>query len=699
MKLNAGTAATAPGAPPQNQDLRLQQQDHHRARTTTAQREAQWGSLSGVTPDSQGEWLWLPSDIGVPIGARVKHVDPSRCLLVDDEGKERVLPADQVSSSSSSSAACRPMHHTSVEGVDDMIMLGDLTEAGLLRNLLVRHKHGLIYTYTGSVLVAVNPYKELPLYSNDQVKRYHGRKLGELPPHVFAIADSCYFNLTRSNIDHGQQSSIEQQILESNPILEGNHNTASTTLTCVLTCFLTCVLTCFLTCSLTCVLTCFLTCFLTCVLTCFLTCFLTCVLTCVLTCSLTCFLTCFPHLPFGNAKTIRNDNSSRFGKYLEIFFSQDGSIEGARVEQYLLEKSRVCHQAAGERNYHIFYCMLTGLSAEQKKSLCLTDAKAYKVLTQGGCVACDGRDDAKDFARILSAFKVLTFRESQCWEVYKLLAAILHLGNVTFEESVIKPLNDEQAADCRDAFVKELQQFFVWNIFDLEQQEYIRQGVAWSGISFEDNKPTLELLVGKPCNLLALIDEESHFPKGTDSTMLQKMNTLHKASTGYVASKTEHDCKFGIQHFAGVVYYDPHGFLEKNRDAISSDILKMINTSKHKVLRTIFHTELSVNGVKKHANSRVNITPKTSLRKFDRELCMVQLRYSGMMDTVRIRKLGYPIRHTFTHFLFRYRVLLNTAMCDPKTQPAEACCEAICKTQIRGKDQWKVGKSKIFLKN
>ncbi|KAJ3595721.1 hypothetical protein NHX12_005024 [Muraenolepis orangiensis] len=723
----------------------------------------------------KGEWVWLDSDNGVPIGARVTDTDLGQCVLVDDDGKERVLRAGQGPSP-------QPMHRTSVEGVEDMVLLGELTD-----------------TYTGSVLVAVNPYKELPIYSKEQVKLYHGRKLGELPPHIFAIADSCYYNLTRSKTDQcciisgesgagktessklilqylaavsGQQSWIEQQILESNPILEA----------------------------------------------------------------------------FGNAKTIRNDNSSRFGKYLEIFFSRDRAIEGARVEQYLLEKVRVCHQATEERNYHIFYCMLAGLTTEQRKTLCLRDAKAYKFLTKGGCVVCNGRDDAKDFARINTAFRVLTFTEGQCWEIYKLLAAILHLGNSSFEEAsennmessdvtpsvhfklastqlevegdtlanslthrsfltnrekVTKPLNTKQASDCRDAFVKaiynqmflwivgninavigkalksnagvsrrsiglldifgfenfyvnsfeqlcinlaneELQQFFVSNIFKLEQQEYLRQGVVWSNISFGDNKQTLDLLVGKPCNLLALIDEESLFPKGTDITMLHKMNDQHKDSVGYISSKNDHESRFGVQHFAGVVYYDSNGFLEKNRDAISSDIVKMISTSKNKLLHEIFQSELST-GVRKPTNSRVTITPKNTMRtvsdsrkqmptlssqfrqsldslmkalalcqpffircfkpnndkhseRFDRELCMVQLRYSGMMDTVRIRKLGYPISHTFTDFLFRYRVLLDTAVCDPGREPVEVCCEAICKTLIHGRDQWKIGKSKVFLK-
>uniref|UniRef100_A0AAQ4PVW2 Myosin VIIBb n=1 Tax=Gasterosteus aculeatus aculeatus TaxID=481459 RepID=A0AAQ4PVW2_GASAC len=746
-----------------------------------------------------GEWVWVDSDIGVPIGAKVKVTKSGRRLLVDDDGKEKSLSQEQ-------EASLKIMHPTSVEGVDDMIKLGDMNEAGLLRNLLLRHKRDIIYTYTGSVLVAVNPYQAYPLYSVDQVGlMYHGRQLGELPPHIYAIAESAYGNMTRNlrnqcciisgesgagktestklilqylaavsgELSHQQ---IEEQILQSNPILEA----------------------------------------------------------------------------FGNAKTIRNDNSSRFGKYLEIFFNKDGVIEGARVEQYLLEKSRVCHQAPHERNYHMFYCMLAGVTAEEKKTLSLGDAKEYTFLSKGDTVDCEGRDDAKDYKIICSAMKVLTFSESQCQEILKLLAAILHLGNICFEgesntqnnletsevsksqhfsiaasilevrksslasslthrsfmtnrERVTKPLSAEQASDSRDAFVKaiynklfvwivgkinnviykklannpkssflsiglldifgfenfktnsfeqlcinfaneKLQQFFVGHIFKLEQKEYRKEDIVWNKIRFSDNQNILDVLAVKPCNLLALIDEESHFPKGSDLTMLNKMNQQHSGNKTYIASKSEHHTDFGIRHFAGVVHYDSKGFLEKNRDAVSFDIIKMVDLTTNKLLHQIFETELSTNVGKIGNNSKVIMTPKNSLRAqsdsrkqvttlsaqfrqsldslmkalsacqpffircfkpnnekqskvFDRELCMRQLRYSGMMDTIRIRKLGYPIRHTFVEFLHRYRVLLKTTVCDPKTETAAACCEAICQTAIEGADEWKIGRTKIFLRD
>uniref|UniRef100_A0A4W6DJT9 Myosin VIIBa n=1 Tax=Lates calcarifer TaxID=8187 RepID=A0A4W6DJT9_LATCA len=694
----------------------------------------------------------------------VKVTDTGQLQLIDDEGKVQ----------NSLLGSLKPMHPTSVKGVDDMIRLGDLNEAGLLRNLLVRHKEGIIYTYTGSILVAVNPYQLLPIYTTDHVHMYTDRRLGELPPHVFAIADSCFFNMRRNRKNQccvisgesgagktestklmlqflaavsGQHSWIEQQILEANPILEA----------------------------------------------------------------------------FGNAKTIRNDNSSRFGKYIDINFTKGGAIEGARIDQYLLEKSRVCRQAPEERNYHIFYYMLMGMPAEQKKILSLGSAAEYNYLTMGNCTSCEGRDDVKEYAHFRSALKILMFTENDSWEISKLLAAILHLGNVDFEsknssffnvasqllevdpkaleksltqrslmttrESVTKSLTSAQAVDGRDAFVKaiygrlfiwvvhkinaaiykppgdsndirlsiglldifgfenfnknsfeqlcinyaneQLQQFFVRHVFKLEQEEYARENIVWERIDYKDNQRTLDILAHKPMNMLALIDEESNFPKGTDTTMLQKMNQVHGKGGIYIPPKNNYETQFGVLHFAGVVYYDSQGFLEKNRDALSSDLIQLVETSTNKLLKQVFQKDLPSSSVKSNTNPKMTInTPKNSLRQaadnkkhvptltgqfrqsldslmktltvcqpyfircikpndykkpmlFDRELCIRQLRYSGMMETIRIRKAGYPVRYTFSEFLDRYRALLKTSICDPKT--------------VKG--DWKTGKTKIFLKD
>ncbi|KAF2985564.1 hypothetical protein EK904_009077 [Melospiza melodia maxima] len=704
-----------------------------------------------------GDHVWLDtqpnSEFNVPIGAVVKESDSGRILLEDDEGKEHWITARNMH-------MVHLMHPSSVQGVEDMIRLGDLHEAGMVHNLLIRHQEHKIYTYTGSILVAVNPYQLLPLYTVDQIRLYCNKRIGELPPHVFAIADNCYFNMKRNKRDQccvisgesgagktestklilqflaavsGQHSWIEQQILEANPILEA----------------------------------------------------------------------------FGNAKTIRNDNSSRFGKYIDIHFNQSGVIEGARIEQFLLEKSRVCRQ--------------------------------------GDCTSCDSRNDAKDYAHIRSAMKILMFSDSEHWDISKLLAAILHLGNVEFQaavydnldcsdvidsphfsiatkllevdsselqnsltnlsiivrgESVSRPLNVAQAANGKDAFVKgiygriflwivnkinsaifnpssqkpkdrhqsiglldifgfenfsnnsfeqlcinianeHLQQFFVHHVFKLEQEEYLAEHIAWNNIDFTDNHQALEVIALKPMNIISLIDEESRFPKGTDATMLVKINSLHGKSNVYIPPKSVHDTKFGINHFAGVVFYESKDFLEKNRDTLSANVMQVVHSSKNKFLREIFQVETTPpilgRGTIRHLGSdqvykgldttkRLSTLGgqfKQSLEKlmkileqcqpyfircikpndykkpllFDRELCIKQLRYSGMMETIQIRKAGYPVRYSFEEFFERYRFLLPWSLRQKLKNDTRQSCISISQAVLGKDESWQVGRTKIFLKD
>jgi len=225
---------------------------------------------------SKGDWAWVDpetnGEFDVAVGGQIKNVEGDKYCVIDDEKAETWVPTKKL----------RPMHPSSVSGVEDMIQLGDLNEAGILRNLYMRYAEGKIYTYTGSILVAINPYQVLPIYTSEHIQQYRDRKIGELPPHIFAIGDNSYHNMKRYQEDQciiisgesgagktestklilqflaavsGQHSWIEQQILEANPVMEA----------------------------------------------------------------------------FGNAKTIRNDNSSRFGKYIDIHFDEKGSIEGAKI--------------------------------------------------------------------------------------------------------------------------------------------------------------------------------------------------------------------------------------------------------------------------------------------------------------------------------------------------------------------------------
>ncbi|KAM4566201.1 myosin VIIAa isoform 2-T2 [Odontesthes bonariensis] len=745
--------------------------------------QAKWALLRNVntvmkpTTLLPGDYVWLDLKTGrefeVPIGAVVKLCDSGQIQVLDDEGNEHWISPQNATN-------IKPMHPTSIHGVEDMIRLGDLNEAGILRNLLIRYREKIIYTYTGSILVAVNPYQLLPIYSADQIRLYTNKKIGEMSPHIFAIADNCYFNMQRNNRDQcciisgesgagktestklilqflaaisGQHSWIEQQVLEANPILEA----------------------------------------------------------------------------FGNAKTIRNDNSSRFGKYIDIHFNKRGAIEGAKIEQYLLEKSRVCRQAYDERNYHIFYCMLKGMSADEKKKLGLNKATDYTYLTIGKCTVCDGRDDLKEYSNIRSAMKVLMFTDKENWEISKLLAAILHMGNLRYEartydnldtcevvrcpqlttaatllevdskdlmncltsrtlitrgETVSTPLNMEQALDVRDAFVKgiygrlfvwivekinaaiykppsfqpktlrrsiglldifgfenftvnsfeqlcinfaneNLQQFFVRHVFKLEQEEYNLENINWQHIEFTDNQDALDMIAIKPMNIISLIDEESKFPKGTDTTMLNKLNFQHKLNTYYIPPKNNYETQFGIQHFAGIVFYETRGFLEKNRDTLYGDIIQLVHSSKNKFIKQIFQADVAMGAETRKRSPTLSSQFKRSLELlmrtlsvcqpffvrcikpnefkkpmlFDRDLCVRQLRYSGMMETIRIRRAGYPIRYTFVEFVDRYRVLMPGVKPAYKQEDLRGTCQRIAVAVLGRDDDWQMGKTKIFLKD
>jgi len=718
---------------------------------------------------TRGDYVWIEPtskrEFDVAIGARVVSAEGKRIQVIDDDDTEQWLTPER---------RIKAMHPTSVHGVEDMISLGDLHEAGILRNLLIRYNDNLIYTYTGSILVAVNPYQILPIYNSEQIKLYHERKIGELPPHIFAIGDNCYTQMKRYSQDQcivisgesgagktestklilqylaaisGKHSWIEQQILEANPILEA----------------------------------------------------------------------------FGNAKTVRNDNSSRFGKYIDICFNKMGVIEGANIEQYLLEKSRIVAQNAGERNYHIFYCMLAGMTPNEKHQFDLQDASHYKYLTGGKSTTCEGRNDANEFASIRSAMKVLLFDEREIMDILCVLAALLHMGNISFKgvvmnnmdaseipdpsnairvgkllgveprdlvdalttktifaqgDSVVSRLSKDQSIDVRDAFAKgiygrlfiwivkklnsavhksddidtssigvldifgfenfyvnsfeqfcinyaneNLQQFFVRHIFKLEQEEYNQENISWQHIEFVDNQDALDLIAVKPMNIMALVDEESTFPKGTDQTMLAKLNKMHGTNRNYVKPRSELQASFGFNHFAGVVFYDARGFLDKNRDSFSADLMQLVHVTTNKFLRTLFAVDISMGSETRKKAPTLSAQFKRSLdslmrtlgscqpffircvkpnelkkpRVFDRELCCRQLRYSGMMETIRIRRAGYPIRHSFREFVDRYRFLLSGCPPAHKVDCKQATFR-IC-SAVLGQADYQLGQTKVFLKD
>lgn len=538
-------------------------------------------------------------------------------------------------------------------GVQDFVLLEDFrSEDAFLENLRKRYKSDLIYTYIGTVVVSVNPYKNLPIYSQNVIDKYRGENLYELPPHIYAISDTAYRSMKEERIDQcvlisgesgsgkteaskkileylaaisthsGDVERIKDRLLESNPVLEA----------------------------------------------------------------------------FGNARTNRNDNSSRFGKYMDIQFDFKGSPVGGHIINYLLEKSRVVHQAKGERNFHIFYQLLQGGSGELLESLDLErDPSAYFYLNQGGNTHVETLNDIANFNHVKKALTTIEFTEEEQNALFAIVASVVHLGTVHFLEpevehgevklqngrpvnvvskllgcpeeylekaltsrtvetrgdKVRKPLTSEQAFYARDALAKaiyermftwlvnrintslvnetyrgkktlmglldiygfeifetnsfeqfcinycneKLQQLFIELTLKEEQEEYRKEGIKWEKVDFFDNKVICDLIEARHRGVIALLDEECLRPgEVSDMTFLDKMEKtigehahfISHATSGYSERKTIEREEFRLKHYAGDVTYNVNGFVDKNNNLLFRDLKEAMCHSTNSITSEVF---------------------------------------------------------------------------------------------------------------
>ncbi|XP_076770512.1 unconventional myosin-IXb isoform X23 [Arvicanthis niloticus] len=526
---------------------------------------------------------------------------------------------------------------------DDLCNLPELTEANLLQNLKLRFMQQKIYTYAGSILVAINPFKFLPIYNPKYVKMYENQQLGKLEPHVFALADVAYYAMLRKHVNQcivisgesgsgktqstnflihcltalsqkGYASGVERTILGAGPVLEA----------------------------------------------------------------------------FGNAKTAHNNNSSRFGKFIQVNYLESGIVRGAVVEKYLLEKSRLVSQEKDERNYHVFYYLLLGVSEEERQEFQLKQPQDYFYLNQHNLNIEDGEDLKHDFERLQQAMEMVGFLPATKKQIFSVLSAILYLGNVTYKkratgrdeglevgppevldtlskllkvkretlvevltkrktvtvnDKLILPYSLSEAITARDSMAKslysalfdwivlrinhallnkkdmeeavsclsigvldifgfedfeqnsfeqfcinyaneQLQYYFTQHIFKLEQEEYQGEGISWHNIDYTDNVGCIHLISKKPTGLFYLLDEESNFPHATSHTLLAKFKQQHEDNKYFLGTPVLEPA-FIIQHFAGRVKYQIKDFREKNMDYMRPDIVALLRGSDSSYVRQL----------------------------------------------------------------------------------------------------------------
>ncbi|OQO03613.1 hypothetical protein B0A48_10278 [Cryoendolithus antarcticus] len=724
-----------------------------------------------------------------------KSIQTTLAALNDDDNADASLP---------------PLMNPSIlEASDDLTNLSHLNEPAVLQAIRLRYAQKEIYTYSGIVLIATNPFARVDsLYVPGMVQVYAGKHRSSQAPHLFAIAEESFTDMLRDGrnqtiVVSGESgagktvsakyimryfatreppdqpgarsrgradtmSETEEQILATNPIMEA----------------------------------------------------------------------------FGNAKTTRNDNSSRFGKYIEIMFSKSTEIIGARIRTYLLERSRLVFQPLKERNYHIFYQLVAGASESERHELGLQPVEEYEYLNQGSAPEIEGVNDAKDFLETRQSLSRLGVPESVQSSLWQVLAALLHIGNikvtasrseaqltasepslakacallginaaafaqwtvkkqlVTRGEKIMSNLNAPQATVVRDSVAKyiysslfdwlvetmngylatpevvsqvqnfigvldiygfehfaknsfeqfcinyaneKLQQEFNQHVFKLEQEEYLREEIDWKFIDFSDNQPCIDLIEGK-LGVLALLDEESRLPMGSDESFVTKLHhNFSNEKHAFYKKPRFGKSAFTVCHYAIDVTYESDGFIDKNRDTVPDEQLENLRQTSNGFLREVLETSAAVRdretaslnpskaatavGKRSAAAARkptlggifksslielmatIDATEVHYIRcikpnegkeawKFEGPMVLSQLRACGVLETVRISCAGYPTRWTYEEFAFRYYMLVPSSLWT--TEIRDMANRILSKVLGGGKndgtDKYQLGLTKIFFR-
>ncbi|CAG9773969.1 unnamed protein product [Ceutorhynchus assimilis] len=680
------------------------------------------------------------------------------------------------------------------EKAEDMSNLTYLNDASVLHNLKQRYYAKLIYTYSGLFCVAINPYKRFPVYTNRCAKLYRGKRRNEVPPHIFAISDGAYVNMLTNHENQSmlitgesgagktentkkviayfatvgasskkpteeqqKKGTLEDQVVQTNPVLEA----------------------------------------------------------------------------FGNAKTVRNDNSSRFGKFIRIHFGPTGKLAGADIETYLLEKARVISQQTLERSYHIFYQIMSG-AVPNLKTMCLlsNNIMDYNFVSQGK-TKIPSVDDAEECTLTDQAFDILGFTQEEKDDIYKITAAVMHMGTMKFKQrgreeqaeadgtqegenvakllgvdtmalytALVKPrikvgnefvtqgrnvnqvsysvgamskamfdrlfkflvkkcnetLDTKQKRQhfigvldiagfeifdfnsfeqlCINFTNEKLQQFFNHHMFVLEQEEYQREGIEWAFIDFGMDLAACIELIEKPMGILSILEEESMFPKATDATFVEKLNTNHLGkSPNFQKPKPpkpgQQAAHFTLGHYAGNVPYNITGWLEKNKDPLNDTVVDLYKKGTNKLLCEIFADHpgqsggpeakggrgkkgggfATVSSAYKEQLNNLMATLRATQPHFvrciipnelkqpgliDSHLVMHQLTCNGVLEGIRICRKGFPNRMVYPDFKLRYKIL-NPAAVSKESDPRK-CADLILSNTSLDPEMYRLGHTKVFFR-
>uniref|UniRef100_A0A3Q3JM93 Myosin motor domain-containing protein n=1 Tax=Monopterus albus TaxID=43700 RepID=A0A3Q3JM93_MONAL len=688
-----------------------------------------------------------------PFDAKTAYfvIDPEEMYvkgkLVKKEGGKATVETDKGKTVTVKEDDIHPRNPPKFDKIEDMAMMTHLNEPCVLYNLKERYASWMIYTYSGLFCVVVNPYKWLPVYDEQVVVAYRGKKRIESPPHIFSISDNAYqFMLTdrenQSVLITGEsgagktvntkrviqyfaiiamtsskkaeptpgkmKGSLEDQIVAANPLLEA----------------------------------------------------------------------------YGNAKTVRNDNSSRFGKFIRIHFGTTGKLASADIETYLLEKSRVTFQLSAERSYHIFYQLMTGHKPELLEALLITtNPYDYPMISQGE-ITVKSINDVEEFIATDTAIDILGFTAEEKMGIYKLTGAVMHHGNMKFKqkqrEEQAEPDGTEVAdkiayllglnsADMLKALcyprvkvgnemvtkgqtVPQVMTRTMKNMNHLQihmtKHQSVRSLVASpESMDFENRKhlvpvcqitcPTHMYLMNQshsaqistdnktstnnPMGIFSILEEECMFPKASDTTFKNKLHDQHlgksKCFEKPKPGKGKAEAHFSLVHYAGTVDYNITGWLDKNKDPLNDSVVQLYQKSSNKLLAHLYAAhagadahvadpqenlaKLMTNLRSTHPHFVRCLIPnesKTPGKKTTNSLVIHQLRCNGVLEGIRICRKGFPSRILYGDFKQRYKVLNASVIPEGQFIDNKKASEKLLGSIDVDHTQYKFGHTKVFFK-